>query len=196
MTEDQYYSNLELYHHGVKGMKWGVRRYTNSGGSLTTEGKKHKGLTDKQKTALKVTGAVLGTAALAGVTAYGASKIINRNPAKAINNAKKAISRNHYFEKNISNIQSHVDPGKKYMYSVQYEKIKNVHFKNADLGIKADKNLWGQDVSKRSVRREGLNSQLKWVEDKVKQDAKRTAQQVADKERRYEKAIRVATNKL
>ena len=30
----------ELYHHGVKGQKWGVRRYRNSDGSLTDNGKK------------------------------------------------------------------------------------------------------------------------------------------------------------
>lgn len=32
----------ELYHHGVKGMKWGVRRYQRKDGSLTRLGKKHK----------------------------------------------------------------------------------------------------------------------------------------------------------
>lgn len=32
--------NEELYHHGIKGMKWGVRRYQNSDGSLTPAGKK------------------------------------------------------------------------------------------------------------------------------------------------------------
>lgn len=32
------YSN-ELYHHGTKGMKWGVRRYQNTDGSLTNAGK-------------------------------------------------------------------------------------------------------------------------------------------------------------
>lgn len=30
----------ELYHHGIKGMKWGVRRYQNKDGSLTAAGKK------------------------------------------------------------------------------------------------------------------------------------------------------------
>lgn len=30
----------ELYHHGVRGQKWGIRRYQNSDGSLTSAGKK------------------------------------------------------------------------------------------------------------------------------------------------------------
>ena len=29
---------LELYHHGIKGQKWGIRRYQNEDGSLTPEG--------------------------------------------------------------------------------------------------------------------------------------------------------------
>lgn len=31
----------ELYHHGVKGQRWGVRRYQNKDGTLTATGRKH-----------------------------------------------------------------------------------------------------------------------------------------------------------
>lgn len=34
------YNNGELYHWGIKGMKWGVRRYQNQDGTLTPAGKK------------------------------------------------------------------------------------------------------------------------------------------------------------
>ena len=32
--------NNELYHHGILGQKWGVRRFQNEDGSLTPEGEK------------------------------------------------------------------------------------------------------------------------------------------------------------
>lgn len=32
----------ELYHYGIKGMKWGIRRYQNKDGSLTAAGKKRE----------------------------------------------------------------------------------------------------------------------------------------------------------
>ena len=42
MIEHEYMN--ELYHHGTKGQKWGVRRYQNKDGSLTAEGKKRRSL--------------------------------------------------------------------------------------------------------------------------------------------------------
>jgi RimJ/RimL family protein N-acetyltransferase len=37
----------ELYHHGIKGQKWGVRRFQNKDGTLTAEGRQR--LTDRRR---------------------------------------------------------------------------------------------------------------------------------------------------
>lgn len=43
-----YKDELWLFHHGIKGQRWGVRRYQNTDGSLTAAGKKRYGTTDKK----------------------------------------------------------------------------------------------------------------------------------------------------
>ena len=72
--------NDYLYHHGIKGQKWGVRRYQNYDGTWTEAGKerygtaermtnKYNSLSDSQKKALKIGAAAVATAA-AGSAAY------------------------------------------------------------------------------------------------------------------------------
>ena len=39
-SNGSFYSSDYIYHHGIKGMKWGVRRYQNADGTLTAAGKK------------------------------------------------------------------------------------------------------------------------------------------------------------
>lgn len=37
-------SSIYLAHHGIKGMKWGVRRFQNKDGSYTDEGRRRRGI--------------------------------------------------------------------------------------------------------------------------------------------------------
>lgn len=101
------YPSDELYHHGIKGQKWGVRRFQNADGTLTSEGRsrysgsgnsssgggvrgaasratgavknKWNGLSDKQKKIIK--GAAI-TAAVA-LAAYGGYRLSKNETFRA-----------------------------------------------------------------------------------------------------------------
>ena len=87
----------ELCHHGIKGMHWGVRRFQNKSGKLTSAGLKRYGGTDsKEKTEpsqkrgmSKRTKRILtGAALVTGLVAY---KAVKRNKKlKELRNANNA----------------------------------------------------------------------------------------------------------
>ncbi len=62
---------LYLKHHGIKGQKWGVRRYQDEDGSLTPAGKRRSG-------AGKTVGLLLGGAAIGAVAIGSAWAIKNK----------------------------------------------------------------------------------------------------------------------
>lgn len=84
-----------IYHHGIKGQKWGIRRYQNSDGSLTPAGKK------RYEQIIKTTVAIGGTVAIsyAGMKFATdpkirsiAMKVINKLSNKSISEISNAGS--------------------------------------------------------------------------------------------------------
>lgn len=68
----------ELYHYGVKGMKWGVRRYQNKDGTYTSAGKKRRSqdpeTVQKRKATAKKVAAITVAAVGVSVAAVYAAK--------------------------------------------------------------------------------------------------------------------------
>ena len=73
-------NDTSLTHWGVKGMKWGVRRYQNKDGSLTAAGKKRYGDSNDQDKGKKKSLSVAKIAvagALVAIGGYSISKLLN-----------------------------------------------------------------------------------------------------------------------
>ena len=116
-----YYKGNELYHHGIKGQKWGVRRYQNADGTLTDVGqnrygrkerREKKGISDKTKKAIKNGLLISGTI----LAAYGTYKIadnaLEKNYTKQLKAANDFVSklgkeyRRENFAANINYVKS------------------------------------------------------------------------------------------
>lgn len=85
-----YYETDYLCHHGVKGMKWGMRRYQNADGTLTDAGKKRYISSDRySKSLYKSTKKAADTAAAGGKKHY-------RAVTKQLNTADQYRAENQY----------------------------------------------------------------------------------------------------
>ena len=75
-----------LYHHGIKGQKWGVRRYQNKDGSLTNAGQKRYG------TSGSIAKKVAAGIAIAGAAALTTYALANPRTRQALLDKMKEVS--------------------------------------------------------------------------------------------------------
>lgn len=109
--------NCELYHHGIRGQKWGVRKYQNIDGTYTEEGKKRYS-SNKKSIAKKIAIGAGATLAAAGIAAYALSPKV-RN---VVNNSLKKLKTS-----SGDKISAYSEKGKKYCSEM---------FKQAKAGVK------------------------------------------------------------
>lgn len=75
--KSQLIKNNVLGHSGIKGQKWGIRRYQNEDGSLTEEGKKRYGTPERYRAAAKEASALEESTRSASSAASTAASIMN-----------------------------------------------------------------------------------------------------------------------
>ena len=99
-------NSLELTHWGVKGMKWGVRRYQNKDGSLTPAGKKRYSESDD----------------------YLKAKELKKKKMSQLSNAElRELNNRMQLESQYKNLtRQNVSSGRKFVKDVMYEVGKNV----------------------------------------------------------------------
>lgn len=138
-----------LAHHGIKGQKWGVRRYQNEDGSLTMNGKKRLTLLQR-------------------ITHDKKEHI--RNKALTENNQRQYVGEQYYKDwnkeaKRIQKMKAEYDSEESYNDELRFAKRQmEIGKKRADAWKRREKWLMNMNVDELSVRRVRKLTKLKFHE--------------------------------
>lgn len=111
-------NNNEIYHHGIPGMKWGIRRYQNKDGSLTPAGRKRAAKLENKYN--KLTGKKIGNDS-------NSSKTNTRMTNEELREKTNRLRLENEYAREISNYQSlhpqKISKGKAFINSVKKDII-------------------------------------------------------------------------
>lgn len=170
----------ELYHHGIKGMKWGVRRYQNADGSLTDAGKKRYGKMsdDKLSKTLKKQVQKQRAEIHGGANRWMSYGDIGENSKKAIEKFREDHNKYRNSDAYKKAEKQFIDLNKKYdagkiddvKYNTEYEKVQksiynpkfdtSVRYNNGRKYAKEYVNGYGKDITVGYLQDLGYNKQV------------------------------------
>ena len=111
-----YYNNTELYHHGIKGQKWGVRRFKKENGQLTPAGKERYSKEERKKKLKKVAKIAGISVGVIGALLIGKTVVehfVQRNyNTKVLKGHSEHIKKGHNILDDVLERQKSVDPKK------------------------------------------------------------------------------------
>lgn len=111
-----------LEHHGVKGQKWGVRRYQNKDGSLTSKGKMRYNVLDK------------------GTKFNRISTVVERTPASARTYLTFTQDDADYYREHMTKFRRASNPNRK-IYEMTYENAKKIVYPEHEAQVQEFVNL-------------------------------------------------------
>ena len=146
--------NLYLIHHGIKGQKWGVRRYQNEDGSLTAKGKERYGYDPKR--AEKEFKKVKKAETISALDAWSSTPLVNDGKERAL--AKTKTAKQIYAEhgKELRDLRNKRDEAMK-----KWREVYDDEIEKRDDGKKHEDFYWEQ------VYREAESTANRYVADEL-----------------------------
>ena len=144
--------DAELYHYGIRGMRWGIRRYQNKDGTLTAAGKKRAAKLESKYE--KVTGKKLNSTSETHSNSSVKKKISDMSDDELRTKTARLQAERNYLDlqKQISSLDPpQISKGRAFVNSLGKDVLKPV-------AIDAGKKLLGDYVKKQGAKALGLTS--------------------------------------